>query len=112
MKHKDKKIKKYIAIKSKPEAVKEQLSIIETYYKKPPSKVHGDISIYIGDIRKVLPKLPDNCVDCVITSPPYWQQRDYKHTGQIGRENSYTEYISNFLNFYPFLYTRSRWLRI
>lgn len=36
-------------------------------------------------------------IDLVITSPPYWQQRDYGFDGQIGNENSYMEYISKLL---------------
>lgn len=30
-----------------------------------------------GDSLSVLSKLPDNCVDCVVTSPPYAKQREY-----------------------------------
>lgn len=49
----------------------------------------GDVwkTIFVlGDIRKIILHLPDSFVDCVITSPPYWMQRDYKHPDQIGRE--------------------------
>jgi DNA modification methylase len=49
--------------------------------------------VYIGNVNKCLTKLPDESIDCVITSPPYWKQRDYKHPKQIGQENTYTEYI-------------------
>jgi len=27
-----------------------------------------------------LKRLPDECIDCIITSPPYWQLRSYKGT--------------------------------
>lgn len=30
-----------------------------------------------GDVIEVLKTLPDECVDCVVTSPPYWGLRDY-----------------------------------
>jgi site-specific DNA-methyltransferase (cytosine-N4-specific) len=30
----------------------------------------------------------DGCVKCVVTSPPYWQKRDYGHEKQIGAESS------------------------
>ena len=33
--------------------------------------------IYQGDVLKVLKQFPDACVDCVMTSPPYWRLRDY-----------------------------------
>ena len=38
--------------------------------------------------------IPDNCVDCVITSPPYFNLRDYHVSGQIGLEETPEEYIS------------------
>jgi DNA modification methylase len=36
-----------------------------------------DVTIHLGDVRDVLPTLPAESVDCVITSPPYWGLRDY-----------------------------------
>jgi len=53
----------------------------------------GQKMVYIGDVNKCLTKLPSEFVDCVVTSPPYWKQRDYKHPKQIGQESSYLEYI-------------------
>lgn len=38
--------------------------------------------------------VPDDCVDCVITSPPYFNLRDYHAAGQIGLEETPEEYIS------------------
>jgi DNA modification methylase len=37
-----------------------------------------------GDARTVLPTLPAGCIDCIVTSPPYYKQRDYDHAEQIG----------------------------
>lgn len=37
--------------------------------------------------------LPDNCIDCCVTSPPYYGLRDYGTEGQIGLEESPEEYI-------------------
>lgn len=34
-------------------------------------------SIYVGDVLDVLKTLPSESIDCVITSPPYWGQRNY-----------------------------------
>lgn len=31
--------------------------------------------------------LPDESVDCVITSPPYWKQRDYKDPRQRSKKS-------------------------
>jgi DNA modification methylase len=49
--------------------------------------------VLMEDIRKIGPCLPDNFVDCVITSPPYWMQRDYNHRDQIGREETPEKYV-------------------
>ena len=40
-----------------------------------------------------LKQLPDECVDCVITSPPYWGLRDYGVVGQIGLEPTPEAYV-------------------
>ena len=37
-----------------------------------------------GDIIEKLKELPDNSIDTIITSPPYWGLRDYGIEGQIG----------------------------
>jgi DNA modification methylase len=49
--------------------------------------------VVLGDIRKIARHIPNNFIDCVITSPPYWMQRDYKHPDQIGREKTPEEYV-------------------
>lgn len=50
--------------------------------------------ILIGDVRQRLSELPDNSVQCVVTSPPYWGLRDYGHAGQIGLEQTPEEYVA------------------
>jgi site-specific DNA-methyltransferase (adenine-specific) len=40
-------------------------------------------------------ELEDQSVDLVITSPPYWQLKDYGVENQIGYNDSYEEYINN-----------------
>ena len=47
-----------------------------------------------GDALEVLKILPDESVDCMITSPPYWALRDYGVEGQLGLEPTFQEYIS------------------
>jgi site-specific DNA-methyltransferase (adenine-specific) len=46
------------------------------------------VQLILGDIRQVYEKIKDHSIDCVITSPPYYRQRDYGVAGQIGQENS------------------------
>lgn len=46
----------------------------------------GDATIYHGDVREQLAALPNESVQTVVTSPPYWGLRDYGVEGQIGLE--------------------------
>jgi len=50
-----------------------------------------------GDCLHVLRRLPAACVQCIVTSPPYWGLRDYHISGQIGLERSLTQYINRLL---------------
>jgi DNA modification methylase len=47
--------------------------------------VKDRLTIICGDALKELKKLPDESVQCCVTSPPYWGLRDYGHADQIGR---------------------------
>lgn len=49
-----------------------------------------------GDSLDVLKSFPDNSIDMCITSPPYWNKREYANGG-IGLEKDFTEYIDNLL---------------
>ena len=51
-------------------------------------------TIFCGDALNVLRTLPDNFVHCCITSPPYYALRDYGAEGQIGREDTPTQYVA------------------
>ena len=50
-------------------------------------------AIYNGDALAVLKELPDETYNCVVTSPPYFWLRDYGVDGQIGLEETVSEYI-------------------
>ncbi len=53
-------------------------------------------SIQCGDAAFLLRQLPDDSIDLVITSPPYYQQRNYKGAGQsIGIESSVDHYVDS-----------------
>ena len=45
-----------------------------------------------GEALNVLKELPDESVDCAMTSPPYWGKREYANGG-IGLEKRYTDYV-------------------
>jgi len=61
--------------------------------------------IIIADVLKGLGELEDNTVNCCVTSPPYYRQRDYKGiapvewpdgwVGQLGHEKTIEEYIAH-----------------
>lgn len=50
--------------------------------------------IIFGDSRS-LNKIKDKSVQLIVTSPPYWQLKDYGTEEQIGFNDSYEEYINN-----------------
>lgn len=69
-----------------------------------------------GDALKILKELPDESVDVIITSPPYYNQREYDGGG-IGRERTYEDYIDIMLKVTAELYrvlkkSGSFWLNI
>lgn len=47
-----------------------------------------------GDSRN-LSLIPDKSVHLIITSPPYWQLKDYGNDRQIGFHDNYEDYINN-----------------
>jgi DNA modification methylase len=50
--------------------------------------------VIIGDSRKMT-ELADQSVHLIITSPPYWQLKDYGNGSQIGFDDNYEDYINN-----------------
>jgi len=50
--------------------------------------------IIIGDSR-YMKEVPNESVHLIITSPPYWQLKDYGNSQQIGFDNNYEDYINN-----------------
>jgi len=50
--------------------------------------------IIIGDSRW-MKEVPNESVHLIITSPPYWQLKDYGNDKQIGFNDTYEEYINN-----------------
>lgn len=52
-------------------------------------------TILTGDAVTNLRELPASSVDCVVTSPPYFQLRDYATPGQLGLEPTVAEWVAN-----------------
>jgi DNA modification methylase len=59
----------------------------------PATNLYHDI-ILCGDALAELRRLPDNLVDCIVTSPPYFGQRRYHSDDEIGREATPQEYVT------------------
>jgi site-specific DNA-methyltransferase (cytosine-N4-specific) len=51
-----------------------------------------------GDAEKALASIPDGVFQTCVTSPPYWSLRNYNIPGQIGLEQSVTEYIDHLVH--------------
>lgn len=53
-----------------------------------------------GDAVEVAKQLPDACIDTIVTSPPYYQQRDYGSKLQIGQEVSPAAYVERLVELF------------
>ena len=83
------------------------------YYSEHPGKVampaaeldgsEGMIvrsAVVTGDAYEVLRGLPNEFVDTVVTSPPYWSLRNYSIPGQIGLEEDPDEYVASLIRIF------------
>lgn len=73
--------------------------------------------IHEGDSEELLQEMPESSVHMAMTSPPYFQQRDYGVDGQIGLEETVEEYIDRLVSVFDELYRVIRddgslWLNI
>jgi len=58
--------------------------------------LRGRFTLLPGDARDVLAAtLPDESVNCVVTSPPYYGLRDYGTAAQYGRESAPQAYVDS-----------------
>jgi site-specific DNA-methyltransferase (adenine-specific) len=74
-------------------------------------------TILVGDALQQLRALPTSSVDCVVTSPPYFQLRSYGVDGQYGHEANIDEWVSTLREVCRELYrvlvpTGSFWLNV
>ncbi len=59
----------------------------------PPPAIRPVHQVVIGDARSMR-RIQDRSVHLVVTSPPYWQLKDYGDPRQIGFHDSYEDYIA------------------
>ena len=57
--------------------------------------------ILLGDALERLRELPSESVHTCVTSPPYYNLRDYGAAGQIGKEASVEEYLQTLVSLFP-----------
>ena len=60
-----------------------------------PLKSISHSLLLCGDANRALELLPDESVQTVLTSPPYWSLRDYDIENQIGRDDSLAGYLAS-----------------
>jgi site-specific DNA-methyltransferase (adenine-specific) len=62
--------------------------------------------IYNENCLDTMKRMPDNFIDLVVTSPPYWNLRDYDNDEQIGLEQTFQEYLDNIFNIFQLLHVK------
>ena len=55
-------------------------------------------NVLLGDALEIMKEIPDNAINLIITSPPYWNARLYGNE-TIGREENPLDYVRDFLPF-------------
>jgi hypothetical protein len=58
-----------------------------------PDDFMPQVKLIAGDALTAMQGLPENSVDCCVTSPPYYLQDDYHDDRQIGKERTPEEYV-------------------
>jgi site-specific DNA-methyltransferase (adenine-specific) len=64
-------------------------------------RAHPVDEIVQGDALTVLRQWPAGAVDCLVTSPPYWRQREYRGgKRQVGQESTAAEYVARLVEIF------------
>lgn len=82
--------------------LKKSHDVLESTLELIPAVVEGNrrFAFVLGDCLSVLKEIPDESIECVITSPPYWKMREYDvHENHseiiIGNEDDPNDYVKN-----------------
>ncbi len=88
-------------VKNKKENTKKRLAY--EYYKKEFSKTNNELNkkfinkIHCADSLDIIKKFPDNCIDIVLTSPPYNFGINYENTNDV---NIWEDYFNKLFNIF------------
>lgn len=88
-------------VKNKKENSKKRLAY--EYYKKEFSKTNNELNkkfinkIHCADSLDIIKKFPDNCIDIVLTSPPYNFGINYENTNDV---NIWEDYFDKLFNIF------------
>ncbi len=89
-------------------------TIIESalYFDDDSIVLHGDVIEHLSNLINTGIK-----VDCIVTSPPYYGQRDYGISGQIGQEDHPQQFIDRLVDVFSLCWellsdTGSLWINI
>ena len=88
-------------VKNKKENSKKRLAY--EYYKKEFSKTNNELNkkfinkIHCADSLELIKKFPDNCIDIVLTSPPYNFGINYENTNDV---NIWEDYFNKLFNIF------------
>lgn len=77
--------------------VEEQAFQSDKLFELVPYYFSSHMTLYQGDAATILSKMDSDSVDCIVTSPPYYGQRDYGVESQIGLEDHPQIYISKLI---------------
>lgn len=69
------------------------------YTLRPDGDAFTDTIIH-GESATVLAAFPSAYIQCIVTSPPYYCQRDYGNHKQLGQEETPEEYIGNLVQIF------------
>ena len=60
--------------------------------------------LFCGDSADILKKFPDVSINCTVTSPPYWGQREYESADSIGLEPEFEQYVELLMRVFDEVY--------
>lgn len=68
----------------------------------------SDMHLFNADARNISEILRNDLVDVTLTSPPYFDVKDYGHKGQIGFGQSYNDYLSDLADVFKGIYSSTK----